>query len=114
MKKAFIAIISLACIHLQAAHFRNTITVTAQENNEYLVEMKIETVGDHPEVLAFPALRCVEGTTAELFSGTEASGYLIKANVVHTQDAKEVHTSVNLKQNGQIVDTSEHVIKFVH
>ncbi len=115
MKKLFLILLSAAGIHLQASHFQNSVTVTAQNNDEYLVEMKIENIAaEQPQILAFPVLRCVGNAPAELSVGTEDAGYLVTAQISQTQNEKKLHTSIKLRQNGQIVDTSEHVIKLVN
>lgn len=115
MKKHLFIALSLACVHLHAGHFQNSIVVTAQNNDEYLVEMKIEkVVGQESELIAIPALRCVGNQPAELVCGTEEAGYLIKAQISQTRNEKKLHTSISIKENGQIVDSSEQIIKFIN
>lgn len=113
MKKTFLLLLTVAFVHLQASHFRNSITVTAQANNEYLVEVSIETIGPNPEVLALPVIHCHGNVPAKLLIGTEESGYLIEAQVMQNETEKKVYTSLQIKRNGEVLDVSEHVVKFV-
>lgn len=117
MKKWMMLALSLAFVKLQGdpiqEHVQSIVSITSEKNNEYLVEMRIEKmIDDQSQVIANPKLMCILGEPAELKIGTkEDSDFLfINAMISETGTEKNMHTSILMKENGQIVLSSDQII----
>jgi len=114
MKKWMFSILSLALVKLHGAHFQSTMSLTPTTDSEYLVEMRIEKiVNNTSQLIAAPKLVCALGEPAELTIGSKEDPdfLLIQATVSQAKTEKHIHTLISMKENGEIVLSSDQAIQ---
>ena len=119
MKRYLFATICLMTFGLQAAEFSHKITiapVTSETGKqEYLAKILIERKADENSTavtFASPELVCVEGETSksEIASEDKADHLLVTVLVSKDSEQTKAKTTVFLKENNQVVISSEEEI----
>lgn len=116
MIRILFLLLSLVPLSLEAIHYQNSITATPLSHNEYLVDMQLEKVVDansSPKLIASPKLICTAGELAELSIESEDHSDLlsIKCFIPNTPDQKSLHTTLLMKEKGEIVLSFDNVLK---